>query len=244
MKTAIFLFLCLSVFLAGCQNNKSAGKPEILLVTGGHNFDTAEFFNVFDSFDQYDFTRKSQPEANEYMGSEEIGKYSIIIFYDMWDKITEEQKKYYTNITMNGTGLLFLHHSLVSYQEWDEFRNIIGGKYIQEGSVDDSSKFSGYRHDIELEVNIIDPEHPVTSGIENFKITDEGYSNFIVEKNVKPLLSTKHPDSGEIIGWTHKFNNSGIVYLMLGHDSKAYSNENFRKLIGNSIQYLSKKDER
>jgi uncharacterized protein len=214
-------------------------KPKILIITGGHSFDTSEFFNVFDSMTNYDFSRAVQPEANELLGSPGIGNYNLIIFYDMWGQISENQKQYYQNLTEKGVGLLFLHHSLVSYQGWDEFRKILGGKYIQPEIVTDSTLLSRYKHDILLDVHIVDPKHPVTSGMKDFEIPDEGYSNFAVEKNVFPLLTSKHPDSGEIIGWTNKYKNSQIVYLMLGHDKKAYANENFRKLIDNSIKYLT-----
>jgi type 1 glutamine amidotransferase len=185
----------------------------------------------------------AQPEANEFIGTGKASQYNIIIFYDMWGKISEDQQKGYLSLTEKGTPLLFLHHSIVSYQDWDEFRKILGGKYIQPAIVTDSSLLSHYKHDILLNVHIIDPENPITKGLKDFEITDEGYSNFAVEPDVNPILSTKNPDSGEIIGWTKKYRNSKIVYIMLGHDKKAYANENFQTLVKNSIEYLISKQQ-
>jgi hypothetical protein len=130
---------------------------------------------------------------------------------------------------------VFLHHSLVSYQEWDEFENIIGGRYFLSGLEQDSST---YRHDVDIPVRVIHKDHPVTKGIDDFMIHDEVYGNFKVLPGVQALLSTTHPESGKIIGWTNIYGNSRIVYLQLGHDHYAYENPNYRRLLKQAITWV------
>jgi len=119
-----------------------------------------------------------------------------------------------------------------------EFANIIGGKYHSPKSYVDSSRYSNYKHDIEMNIKVLRSDHPVTRGMKDFTILDEGYGNIEVKSDVMVILTTDHPAASEKIGWTTTYKNSKIVYLMLGHDRHAFENENYRKLIANSIDYV------
>jgi uncharacterized protein len=178
-----------------------------------------------------------QPMANESLLSDTIELYDVIVFYDMWQEISYDEKEAFLELTKMGTGLVFLHHSLVSYQMWPEFTQIRGGKYYERGYNYPPGRFSGYKHDIVMEVKVLEPAHPVTKGLSDFKIHDEGYSNIGINEDVTPLLSTSHPDCSNIIGWAHEYNNSKIVYILLGHDNNAWSNDNFLILLKNAITW-------
>src|SRR4030042_3297568 len=125
-------------------NSGCSDDLDVLLVTGGHSFDTSEFFNLFMSYEKMSIDTISQPRANMLLEEMNNSEYDVIVFYDMWQDITEHQKEAFLKLLENGTGMVFLHHSLVSYQNWDEFKNIIGGKYWQEEYGVDSLIFSGY----------------------------------------------------------------------------------------------------
>jgi type 1 glutamine amidotransferase len=145
----------------------------------------------------------------------------------------------YLEITRKGIPMLFLHHSICSFQEWEGFREIVGGKYIMPNFEPDSKLHSDFKHDIVLEVEVVDSHHPVNEGINDFAIHDEGYSNIQINEGIHPLLSTRHPDCAPLVGWVNQAGNSTSVYLMMGHDKHAYENESFRKLIRNAIHWLS-----
>ncbi len=49
-----------------------------------------------------------------------------------WPEISIPEKDAFIDLTRECTGLVFLHHSLVSYQTWDTFKFIIGGKYFHD----------------------------------------------------------------------------------------------------------------
>ena len=135
--------------------------------------------------------------------------------------------------------MLFLHHSICSFQDWDGFREIVGGKYIMPNFETDSTLHSGFKHDIVLEMEVVDPLHPVNDGISDFTIHDEGYSNIRINEGIHPLLSTNHPDCAPLVGWVNQAGNSTCVYMMMGHDKHAYENESFRHLVQNAIHWLS-----
>ena len=235
MKIIQFLFLALLIL-----NSVHAQDRPVLIIAGGHSFDTLSFYNMFDQIEGLNYDFMLQPEANRYLASKEIPPYSILIFYDMWEPISEEEKAAYMRFTEKGVPMLFLHHALVSYQAWPEFEKIIGGKYIQTFKNDnrDKAELSTYKHDVWVDVEIVDPSHPVTFGMENFRLFDEVYGNYRVGDKVIPLLKTNHPESTPVIAWENLYNNSKIIYIQPGHDKSAYNNNNYRKLIRQAIKYL------
>lgn len=236
MKKLIPLFLILPIlYFSSCT---SLQKSNVLLITGGHSFDTTEFFDLFYSLHNINLDTISQPAANEFLVTEEGKKYDVYVLYDMWKNITLEQKEAYLELTEAGKGFVFLHHSLVSYNSWNEFKNLVGGRYHQPLPGKDSSLYSNYKHDIDLYVNVLDPTHPVTETMSNFIIHDEGYGNLDLTSDIQPLLTTDHPDCHPVIGWTNLYNNSKVVYLIFGHDKKAYESPEFKELIVNAIDWV------
>jgi type 1 glutamine amidotransferase len=215
----------------------SAKKINILIVTGGHDFDRESFFEMFDSFDKITYQELKHPEANKQLGLIDPKTFDAVVFYDMPKTISEAEKENYHKLLKAGKGLLFLHHSLASYQQqWEEFKTIIGGKYHEERN---SPLSSTYQHDVNFTVKIKDQTHPVTKGVADFEILDEVYGNTEVLAQVTSLLLANHPQSSKIIGWAHQKDNSRIVYLQPGHDKNGYSNPNYRKLVMQAISYVA-----
>ena len=238
-------FLLIAILIAGCRTAinpqaaaESSGKGHrVLLITGGHDFQEEEFFDMFFSLGSFRIDTLSQPAANRSLLSDTVDLYDVIVFYDMWQAISEQEKDAYIRLTEMGTGLVFLHHSLVSYQQWDEIKQIRGGKYYERNQDYSPEKLSGYKYDLQMDVTVIDRRHPVTAGMRDFRILDEGYSNISVIDEVTPLLTTDHPDCSEIIAWAHRYNNSKVVYILPGHDDKSWSNESFRRVLANAITW-------
>lgn len=223
------------LIISSCQNNK---VTNVLVVAGGHNYDTAEFVDLFASIEGITFDTVMQPHANQLIEQGKVKSYDVIVFYDMWRSITEAQKQAYIDLAESGKGMIFMHHSIGGYQDWDEFQNILGGKYYTKAAPGEESKLSTYQHDIDIPVSIIVKTHPVTKDMDDFIIHDEGYGNILVKDDVTPLLKADHPDCDEIVGWTHEYKNSKIVYLMQGHDNQAYQNESLKAIVRNAIAYV------
>ena len=224
-----------------CMTAIPQEKLRVLVITGGHDFERQDFFDMFADFADIDFQSIEQPRANSVYNTAKIKEYDALVFYDMTHTITEEQKAAFVFMAKQGTGLVFLHHSLASYQDWDEFKEIIGGRYNEPHrlSENDKHKASTYKHDVTMNVHIVDPEHPVTEKIQDFELYDEVYGNFEVMDTVQPLLKTDHPESGKVIGWAHTYGKSRVVYLQPGHDHHAYQDPNYRLLVNRAIRWVS-----
>ena len=220
--------------------NLSASKLKILIVTGGHDFDRVSFFQMFDSFSNLTYTELIHPEAIVQLETVDLNSFDAVVFYDMPKTITDEEKKSYYRLLKAGKGLLFLHHSICAYQDWPDFESIVGGKYY-ETKKDDKFGASSYQHDVDFKVHIIQSSHPVTKGLKDFVLHDEIYGNLEVLPESDPLLSTDHPKSNILIGWTLKKLKSRIVFIQPGHDKKSFNNLNYRKLLKQSIIYITTK---
>jgi type 1 glutamine amidotransferase len=221
----------------GCNIN--TGKQlNVMVVAGGHSFDTTEFVEMFSAMEKITFDTVMQPRANRMIAAGETDQYDVILFYDMWNEADSATRAGYQRLLEKGIGMVFLHHALAGYQQWIEYANIIGGKYHSPKSYVDSSMYSGYKHDIEMDVSVVRSDHPVTRGMQDFSISDEGYSNIEVKGDVMVILTTDHPDASEKIGWVTTYRNSKLVYLMPGHGKQAYTNPNYRELVANSIDFV------
>ncbi len=238
MKTMI-----LPLMVVLCITSVSTAEPvNLLIITGGHDFERDEFFAVFDSFDDIEWTEMQHPQVRDFWGTEEIKKYDALLFYDMPKEISPAQKESFLRLVEDGMGIVFMHHSLASYPDWPEYANIMGGHYHENPYVTakGDTLVSTYKHGVDINVKV-EKEHPVTHGVSDFTIHDEVYNYYSVLPTVTPLLSTEHPESGDLLAWTHSYKNSTIVYLLLGHDHHAYANENFRKLVHNAVTFVAGK---
>ncbi len=236
IKTLQIILLCLvSVFaLLACN------KPvRVLSIAGGHAYDTSEFYQALHSLEGLAIDTVTHPRAKQVLASGTVDRYDVLVFYDFIPGMPLEDSTIYLELIRKGVPMLFLHHSFCSFQEWEGFSEMVGGKYVMPYSESDSSLHSRYKHDIVLEVEVVDPLHPVNAGISDFTIHDEGYSNILINEGIHPLLSTRHPDCAPLVGWVNQAGNSTCVYLMMGHDKNAYENESYRHLVQNAIHWLN-----
>ena len=215
----------------------SADKIKVLILTGGHDFDRKSFFEMFDSFNNISYKELTHPQAYNQLIAIDPTSFDAVIFYDMPSAINEEEKVIFNKLTTEGKGLLFLHHSLCSLQDWNEYKTFTGGKYYEKKR-DETFGTSSYQHDVRFTIHILDHSNPVTRGIKDFEILDEVYGNLEIIPGVKPLLSTDHPKSNKIIAWTFKKDRSCIVYIEPGHDKSAYFNPSYQQLIRQAIDYV------
>ncbi len=217
----------------------AADPINLLIITGGHDFQREPFFAMFDQMQEIDYTERQHPQARQLFEDGRAADYDVILMYDMWQEITPEQKRGFLQYLDSGKGLIVLHHALASYQDWPTFLDIVGGTYILNPDgreIDDQTHPpSVYKHDVEMDINLADKEHPITQGISPYRILDETYGKMYIRPGVHPLLTCNHPTSTGIVGWTHNYKQAKVVAIQGGHDQHAYQNPNFSQLVENAI---------
>jgi len=236
--------LLLAGTLVPCISAQAIDAPptRVLVVTGGHGFERDPFVQLFKKTPGIVFTMVEHPQAQAHFKAEAAKDYDVVVLYDMWQKIDDTAKADFTHLIASGKGLVALHHCLGGYQDWPEYEKIIGGLYyLQARDVSGTQKpASTYLEGIDLKVNVVDREHPVTAGVSaEFTIHDESYGKFNVLPDSHPLLSTDAPTSDKVIGWWRTYGKARVVYLQSGHGPEAYSNPEYRKLLTNAIRWTA-----
>jgi len=87
-----------------------SAQKKMLIITGGHDFEEKEFFGLFDSFEHLTYDWLVQPKGNEMIQSPAIEQYEAIVFYDMYQEITDAQKAVYLHALDKGLGMVIPHH--------------------------------------------------------------------------------------------------------------------------------------
>ncbi len=250
----------------------------LLVVTRGHPFERDNFFNMIDSLG-FDWSHIEHPAAQSFFKKENLKKFDAILFYDMpglnFDEINDESKFFinppkeykddFLERLSEGKGCIFLHHSIAGWPMWEEYSNIIGGKFLYKpGKIKGKkSPDSGYRHFVNYKVSSVS-EHPITKGISDFEIEDELYLSHVFEEDINPLLKSnysfvkdnfysatnalngkmnsnedwEHPNGSNLVGWTKSYKKSAITYLQFGDGVQSYENENVRMLLRRSINWV------
>lgn len=210
------------------------------MVTGGHDYNPSTFAGMFDSLSgAISYKIIPFPEAFSMFKAQKRGNYDAVVFYHMWQTITEEQKNDMIGCFRQGKPLVVLHHSICAFDGWEEYMHLVGGRYFHDTSTVEGTVYlpSTYRHDINVPIRITDNTNPVTRGISDFQLFDEVYGGFYVEPGVTALLTTEHPESSPVIGWSHTYGNSRVVTIQPGHDTPAFQSPVYRKLLLQAIEW-------
>jgi type 1 glutamine amidotransferase len=237
----VFLFLILMTFVKISAAVPPAGQIRILVITGGHDYQKEQFSQMLASLgENITFQIAEFPAAYEMFLPQNRDKYDVLVFYHMWQDITDAQAKDFSDCISGGKPLVVLHHSICAYDNWPEYVNIVGGKYFHKPTVINGKEYPAcsYIHDVSFKVKIADKNHPVTAGLTDFDIFDETYKGYYVEPGVTPLLSTDEQSSNPVIGWAKKYGRARVVTLQSGHDVPTFGNPSFRKLLKQSIEWV------
>lgn len=175
------------------------------------------------------------------MSAEEIDqRYDAILFLNQnkYYPTSPKNRKQYMTLANRGVGMVFLQFTLSSQPEWDEFHDLVGGKWFLKHYTEDPKLHSTYFTDMTLDIQVLDTDHPVTDDLNDFTMNDAYYGNIFMDPSVHPLLGTEHPDIAPVIAWTHTYANSRVVYIMPGFTKGAYQNKSYIRLIENALGFV------
>jgi type 1 glutamine amidotransferase len=242
MIRGLFIFVFILIPLSGFSYTPQLSEPvRILVITGGHDYNTEKFTEMLDNLgNNIQHQVVEFPAAYDMFLPENRSKYDVLVFYHMWQKITDQQAVFFADCIRQGKPLVVLHHSICAYDDWPEYFNIIGGKYFHKTTIVNGKEYPAcsYIHDLHFKVRIVNPDNPVTRGLTDFEIFDETYKGYYVEDGVTPLLITDEPSSSPVIGWTKTYGKARIVTIQSGHDVPTFGNPNFRKLLKQAVEWV------
>jgi uncharacterized protein len=207
------------------------------VITGGHAFDVIGFHRLFRCFGELDcYIQPLEEWAIDYhrFGA----RYEVLVFYNMHTDPPEDcpggkrTREAIDNLG-DGTGIVVLHHGILAFKQDAVWDAIVG---IMERTIDD------YSHDERLKVHIAEESHPITEGLDDWTLIDETYDFRNVEGDDSTvLLTVDHPHSISTMAWTRRYRESRVLNLVFGHDDQAWSDEQFREVLGRGIAWCGRK---
>ena len=254
------------------------GQRQLLVLSGGHPYEAEPFAGLLASFTGWTVTHLIHPEAETAIAEGAAQDAAAILFYDMPGYRFEDGKaatrppsftyrRAIADHFARGGGAVAMHHAIAGWAEWPEWAEMVGGRFLYApGEANGAAHLdSGYRHEVQYDAIVLDPEHPVTAGLPSrFPLCDELYLA-PAWGAAKPLLRADHafvrdnfysaaqavagqmfsntgwdhrPET-DLIAWEKPVGAGRLVYLQPGDGPAAYADPNFRRLLANALAYVA-----
>ena len=234
-------FVLLAVSISSCSI-KSTGKKissksiKVLLVGGGasHNFDL-----WYKNVDVKTLSQDGLCKVTYTTNTDSIAEYlkvnDVLIMSNNQPIKSALSRQSIFEFATKGKGIIFLHAALwYNWKDWSEFNLQLT-----------SGGSRGHDRYGEFQLEITNPNHPITKGVEQkFTIKDERY--YFIPDLKGPgmeVLATNNLAGSEII-YPSIFvvNNpkARIVGISLGHDGEAHNMVNYQLILKNAVKWVSK----
>ena len=228
MLASVLFAIVVTTSAAFERGQAAASALRLLVVTGGHDYPTS-FYTLFEQPGLlWDHEATSEAAYRRDLRS----RYDVLVLYDLPTTLSVEGRANLQAYAESGKGILVLHHALCSYNDWEWYRGLVGGRYLIEPQ--GGRPASTYKHDETIPVAMARP-HPITRGVTLTEIHDETYKGMWISPQITVLLTTSHPLADAPLAWISPYPKSRVVAIQLGHGREAHSHPGYRALVRNAI---------
>jgi hypothetical protein len=148
--------------------------------------------------------------------------------------MTEEQENAIADFVEKGGGLLALHNSTALKcldDKQTKWRDFLGCSYDGHGPGDE-----------EFHVRVVNRDHPVTAGVNNYVAVDERHTPITHTDDMIILLEAVNGDQSSINGYVREYGKGRICHLANGHNLEVLTNPEMQKLMTNAVLWCCKLD--
>ena len=214
----------------------SSDSLAVAVVTGGHSFEVPAYARLWRDLDGIDaYVQSLEDWSDDVAGVRD--EYDAVVFYNMhtftptgdepWPMT--KAKAALEALGETRQGIVIWHHALVAFPDWPYWRELTAiDKVVIDVSFNET-----------MPIAVVDPGHPITSGVRAFDIVDETYAMADPSGDIHALLTAEHPKSMNVVGWTSKHRNARVFCLQLGHDGKAWAQPELQTLLRNGIMWTA-----
>lgn len=211
---------------------------KVAVLTGGHAYDVPNFHRLFRALPGIDAYIQHMDDFAT--SSEEVWRsYDVVLFYTMlMDDPTDtglpgHAGKPLTALQGLGAapqGIVLLHHAILAHPRWPVWTEISG--------LPDRGRFE-FDHDQTLDVHVADARHPITAGVQDWRMIDETYLMASPGEDSHALLTVDHPRSMKTIAWTRAYRDTRVFCFQSGHDNLTWPDPNFQRVLRQGILWAA-----
>ena len=148
--------------------------------------------------------------------------------------ITEDQGAAVKEFVMAGGGFYSLHNNSHVSLSSKNYRDVMGGAYI------------GHPPLRPFLVRVVNHEHPITRGIQDFMVNDEQHyvaydkdsKNVILESENVDGLEYENHGKKSVAGWAYEYGKGRVVFTAVGHTNHAMWAPAYLELQKRAVQWL------
>jgi type 1 glutamine amidotransferase len=157
----------------------------------------------------------------------------FLLYNQQVPMLTKQAQDNLLAFVKGGKGFYSQHLASGAFSQWEEFGKLCGRKWVM-GT-------SGHGPRSEFQAKIVDKEHPITKGLEDFTADDELYSKLQGSGEITVLVAADSDWSKatEPIVFASRYGEGRSVHNALGHDRKAIMEPNVQKLIARSVEWVA-----
>lgn len=234
------LMILLAMSITSCAV-KSTGKKassksiRVLLVGGGasHNFDL-----WYKNADGNTLSQDGLCKVTYTTNTDSIAEYlkvnDVLIMSNNQPIKSELSRKSIFDFANAGKGIIFLHAALwYNWKDWPEYN-----LQLTSGGSRGHDRYGAFQ------IEVINPDHPVTKGIEQkFTLKDERYY-FIPDTKgpgIEVLANNTVAGSEKVFPSIFVVKNpkARVVGIALGHDAESHNIANYQTLLKNAVKWVS-----
>lgn len=137
-----------------------------------------------------------------------------------------------------GGALLALHTASICFDDWPEWGDIVGGRWVWGESGHDPAGGVEVRFDRSV------PD-ALTAGLTDYTCEDEVYERLALAPGIVPLAQARSrtgkdggPGHWAPVLWKHQWQGGRVLYDALGHDARSLDHPVHRELLGRAVRWL------
>ena len=132
----------------------------------------------------------------------------------------------------SGGGLLAMHGASICFDDWPEWRELLGGVWRWEGS-------SHPPLDGAVRVTVATDRHPIVAGLDDFDVVDEVYGFLDRTDDVVGLMYSPHGGTDHPLLWARTVGAGRVVYDALGHHVPSYAVPEHRRIVQRAARWAA-----
>lgn len=143
-----------------------------------------------------------------------------------------EQEQAVVGFVEAGGAFLNLHNAMGLYPEKGPYLKLAAGKFTGHGPLE------------RFRVEVVDANHPVTRGVQDFSVADEQHTPSYDAGKVRLLLRNRSDDGKTVAaaGWVYQPGRGRLCHLANGHTREALHHPMYQRLLRNGVNWCLRRE--